>query len=540
MPHWPTETLYRGLADVAHAHPEQTAFEGGGETITYSTLVREVRAVAAGLSDLGVSEGETIAIWLRNRPEWIVTQLAASYIGAKAVAVNTRYRRHELEHILDDSDCRVLVTERSFLDTDYLELLSEIAPALSDARPDEFTSERLPALRGVISMDGAPEFRAVQTWQSLVEADPSDAPEPHDDPEAPVTLFYTSGTTGRPKGCVHDSRALLNHSYALGKRFEVDTADIGISLLPFCGIMGHNYVFSVLTRGGSVAVQPHFEGSSVAERVEAYGVTYFTGTDAMFTRTIDSAPFTPETASTLEKGALFFANGYDEDAFERIEEAVGFPVVQPYGCSEANTHIFMGDPSDPQGRRKRVGGPLIDPDEESAKIVDPETGDDVPIGDRGELCLQGYHVMREYLGRPDATAKTLVDGWLHTGDLCSRDESGYFYFHARVDDALRVRGFLVSPREIEEVIDAHPAVEKSQVVGAPHPRHGEVPIAFVIATGTLSEAEIATYLGDRVADYKLPAEVRFLNEFPRTEGPHGQKIQKNVLRERVTELYSEE
>ena len=146
-------------------------------------------------------------------------------------------------------------------------------------------------------------------------------------------------------------------------------------------------------------------------------------------------------------------------------------------------------------------------------------------------------MLQRYLGKSEKTAEDIVDGWLWTGDLCERDDQGYFYYHARVDDALRVRGFLVSPRDIERAIETHGAVETAQVVGAPHPRHGEVPVGFLTSSSELSAPNIASYLDDRIADYKRPEDVIIVDEFPRVEGPHGEKIQKTELRDRVADWY---
>jgi fatty-acyl-CoA synthase len=480
-----------------------------------------------------------IAVWLGNRIEWVTTQLAASYLGATVVAVNTRYRRYELEYMLNDSGASVLITEHSFLGTDYLEMLAEIAPELKESNPDEFDPSGIEELSEVIAVDPASTYSGVRSFDSVHRTDGIKKPSVKSDPEQPVVVFYTSGTTGDPKGCLHDSTSVLNHSYEVGNHFQLTADDIGLTLLPLCGVMGYNYILSILTHGATTVLQPFFEAERAAANIDTHGVTYLSGTDEMFTRLIEADTFHPSLADKLQKGAAFFANGYDEDSFERIESAVGFPIVQPYGLSEANSQIFVGNPDDPQDQRKRVGGPLIYSEEESARIVDPETGDELPTGERGELLLNGCNVLQRYLGKPEQTGEDLVDGWLHTGDLCERDDQGYLYYHSRIDDALRVRGFLVSPRDIEQAIETHESIVLAQVIGAPHPRHGEVPVGFVKTTDDVSSKHLETYLEDRIADYKCPEEIITIDEFPRAEGPHGEKIQKSELRNRVTDWYQE-
>jgi len=536
MLEWPDETIFEAVSTVASSGPEETALVFEGESVTYSEIIERSRALAAGLGEREVSEGDTVAVWLANRPEWIVTQLAASLLGACVVAVNTRYRKHELSYMLEDSGTSVLVLEESFLGREYLEMVADIAPSVETTDPASLEPESFPDLHTVISVDPAPEYPAVETLSTVATHPPKDD-APVGDAETPAVVFYTSGTTSDPKGCVHGSHSVLNHSYNIGSYFGLNADDVGLAAVPFCGSFGYNVWLSCLTRGIPLVVQSHFDPEETVACIDRHGVTYFSATAQMYLRTIDADAFAPERIETLRRGAMFFANGFNERDFECIEEAAGFPLVQPYGLSEANTQIFMGNPEASAAQRKRIGGPLIHETLE-AKIVDPETGEALPAGERGELALRGYNVMQEYLGKPEATAAAFdEEGWFYTGDLCERDEQDRFYYHSRLDDALRVRGFLVSPQEIEGAIDEHPDVSVSQVVGAPHPRHGQVPVAFVKPDGTLSAQDVVTYLAERIADYKQPEDVLLVEEFPRTEGPHGAKIQKTDLRERVEDRY---
>jgi len=534
MLEWPSATLYNGIRDVTDTNPDGVAVQGAEEVLTYSELLSRSEDLAQGLSDLGVGRDDTVAIWLGNRPEWIITQLAVSYLGAKVVAVNTRYRRHELEYMLKDSECRAIVTEGEFLGSNYLEMLADIVPSLRDVSSDNFDPDDLP-LEEVISIAPHEEYSAVRSFGDVRARHNANPVTPSKDGARPVIVFYTSGTTGNPKGCLHSSTSVLNHSHQVGVHFSVKNEDVGLATLPLCGVMGYNFVWSTLTHGGELVCIPYFDAENAVNQVTDCGVTYCSATDEMFSRMIDVAD--EEAFSSLDKGAAFFANGYDEDTFERIEDAVGFPIVQPYGSSEVNSQVFVGDPDDPQELRKGVGGPLIFPSEEAAKITDPETGEELPDGERGELRVKGYNTLLRYLNKPEASGEAFEDGWFKTGDLCEKDENGYLYFHSRIDDALRVRGFLVSPPEIEQAIDEHPRVELSQVVGLPHPRHGEVPVAFV--KGDVTSEEIQDHLSDQIADYKQPAEIEIIKEFPRTEGPHGEKIRKTDLRDQAVELFGD-
>ncbi|PSP76754.1 long-chain fatty acid--CoA ligase [Halobacteriales archaeon QS_3_64_16] len=566
MLHWPAATIYEALSGIAAARPNADALRFEGERITYGELLAESRALASGLAELGVGPGDTIAVWLANRPEWITTQLASSYLGAAVVAVNTRYRTHELEYLLRDAECSALVTERSFLDTDFLATLAEVVPEIRKGGPTEFVPESIPSLDAVVALESTGEFPAVRAYEDVIAGgetttdENARGPEPATDPTAPACIFYTSGTTSDPKGCPQTNRSLLNHSHQVGVHLGVERGDVALGVLPFPGVWGHNALLSALAHGIPLVIRTHFEAGKTLRLIEERAVTYYSALATMHRRLIDHADFTPERVASLERGAVgFLSMGYDEAVFDRIEAALGFPLVQPYGLSEANSQVFVGDPEDPIERRKRVGGPLIHPEEESAKIVDPETGAEQPPGEEGELCLRGYNVVEKYFGKPEATTEAFEDApasdtsgsvgersssekWFHTGDLVVQDEAGYLYFRSRLDDALRVRGFLLAPRDIERVLDDHPAVKGSQVVGAPHPRHGQVPVAFVEAAdgSPVDEGILEDFLAGRIADYKLPAAFEFVDAFPRAEGPHGAKVRKDELRERVADRFREE
>jgi fatty-acyl-CoA synthase len=335
---------------------------------------------------------------------------------------------------------------------------------------------------------------------------------------------------------------LLNHSYRVGVHLGVTGDDVALGAMPFCGVMGYNAFLSALTHGIPLVVQRAFDPEAAVDLIQAHDVTYFSAIGEMYVRLVDALESdgtdSSDALASLERGAVAFVGGFDEDAFERVERVADFPLVRPYGLSEANSQVFVGDPSDPFEQRARLGGPLVFPEAEDARIVDPETGEAAAVGDRGEIQLRGFNVMDGYLNSPEANAETFTaDGWLRTGDLGSVDEQGYYYFHARLDDAMRIRGFLVSPGEIEAVVDEHPAVDRSQVVGVPHPAHGQTAFAFVKpAVSDPDAGDVEAFLADRIADYKLPEGVAFVDEFPRTEGPHGSKVQKAELRKRATEL----
>ncbi|MEF8887454.1 MAG: AMP-binding protein, partial [Haloarculaceae archaeon] len=347
---WPDATLYEGLREVADRNPDATALHFRGERTTYAELLAESRALSRGLADLGVGSGDRVAVWLGNRPEWVTTQLAVSRLGAAAVAVNTRYRTHELEYMLRDSEASVLVTEDSFLDNDYLEMLADVVPEVREDEPGAFDPDSLSSLDAVVGLTTDPAFPAVRGYDDVCDRDrerpPSvDALDPTTDPDAPVTVFYTSGTTSDPKGCLQSSRSVLNHSYNVGEYLGLGPDDVALGVLPFCGVWGYNTMLSALSRGLPLVVETHFEPERTLDLVEAHGVTYCNAQAVMFDRMRRAEAFDPERVATLRRGVTaFLTMGVDSEVFEDLEDAFGFPLVQPYGISEGNSMIFVGDP----------------------------------------------------------------------------------------------------------------------------------------------------------------------------------------------------
>ena len=538
---WPDSTIMEGIRDVSQAHPDAPAVVVGDRETTYRELVRRAETLAGGLASAGVATGDTVAVWLPNGVKWITCQLAASHLGATVVAVNTRSRQGELEHLLTDAECTALVTTDEFLGIDYLGMVADLIPAIETDGPLDTAS--FPSLGAVVSVEGGESYPGVLPYGELLDRGRArSVPPAADDPSAPVCVFYTSGTTGEPKGCLQSNRSLLNHSYNVGVHLGVESTDTALGILPFCGVMGYNMFLSALAHGTTLVTAPRFKAERALDDIETHGVTYCSGLFTMFERMRESPEFDPERVASLRRGAVVFINGFDAEQFDRIEAAFDFPVVQPYGLSEANSQVFVGDPDADVAQRKRVGGPLVAPESQDAKIVDPETGEPRAPGEPGRLLLRGYNVMNGYLGRPDAMAEAFDDeGWFRTSDVCVADEEGRLYYRSRIDDALRIKGFLVAPAEIESELLALDSVTRAQVVGVS--RAGEtVPVAFVQSADRDESAVAAAVergLDGRLAPYKRPERVVVVDSFPHTEGPHGKKVQKHALEERARLLFDE-
>ena len=533
---WPEATIWDGVADVADRWPTSPALLFDGETMTYADLRETSRAFAHGLAARGVGDGDFIGVWLGTRPAVLQTVLAASYLGAAVVPINARYRSHEVEYMLADGECSVVVIEGDLLGENYLDLLVEVVGAFNPA--DRGGDDPLPSLEHVLTVGNASDHAGATSFDAVVE-DGRGAPriDPADDPTAPVAVFYTSGTTGDPKGCLQSNRSLLNHSHRIGERLGVDEDDVGFTALPVYGIWGFNSLLSSICHGMSVVVQTRFDPAEALAAIDDNDVTYCSILAIQLFRMADLGTFEPEMFDSFRRATVAFTSStFTEARFRKIEEMFGFPPVRAYGLSEGNSQVFLGDPEAPFDERRKLGGPICHPDER-AKIVDPETGEERPRGESGEILLKGFNVMSGYLGRPDATADAMTDGWFYTGDLGRQVGDDEFVYESRLDDALRTRGFLVLPEQIESVIDDYPGVVQSQVVGVPHHRHGEVPVAFVtLDDPNVIETDIRAHLEEHIADYKVPEAIQVVDAFPRSNGPHGEKVKKAELRERADDL----
>jgi fatty-acyl-CoA synthase len=536
MLQWPDSTLWNGFVDVASRRRDHPVIKFRGETWSYLETKQAGEALAHGFADEGIRAGDTIAVWLGNRPAFLLTQLAAAYLGAVVVPINTRYRSHEVEYMLSDADCVAVVTERELLGNDYLALLADVIPGIET--PDK-TFEAIPSLRSVITVGEADEYPPVREFDNVLETGQGrEKLDPATDPTDPAAIFYTSGTTGEPKGCLQSHRSLLNHSFQVGEHLGVNDNDIAYTALPVYGIWGFNVVVSAISQGMTLVMQTHFEPERALRAFDEQNVTYCSILATQLYRMAELNEFDPGAFSQFRRATIAFTSSkFTPEKFRELQEVFGFPPVRAYGLSEANSQVVVGDPEASIEERLELGGPICHPDEE-ARIVDPETGKECEQGEVGEIHLRGFNLFSEYLGKPEQTEAAMEGGWFHTGDLGRRTADDRYVFESRVDDALRVRGFLVVPDEIETAIDDLPGVDQSQVVGVPHPRHGQVPVAFVKrAESNVDEAELIASLEQRIADYKTPETVRFVESFPRSDGPHGAKIKKTELQERVVDLY---
>ncbi|HKE93198.1 MAG TPA: AMP-binding protein [Povalibacter sp.] len=506
---------------------------------SWRELDREVGRVAAGLLRLGLQPGDRVGIWSPNRAEWVVTQFAAARAGLILVNINPAYRLAELEFALNKVGCKALVMASAFKSSDYVGMVRTLAPEIGACAPDALQLARLPLLRAAILMSDAPPAGFL-SFRSVAD---SGRPEDHArleqlrdelQPEQPINIQFTSGTTGLPKGATLTHHNIVNNGYFVVRRqrfTEQDRLCIPVPLYHCFGMV--MAVLGCATHGAAMVFPSEaFDPLAVLQAVSAERCTALYGVPTMFIAVLDHPDFGRFDLTSLRTGVMAGAP-CPVEVMKRVVTDMHMPEVTIcYGMTETSPVSFQSRSDDSIERRVSTVG-TIHPHLE-AKIID-EQGCTVPCGQRGELLTRGYSVMLGYWDDAQKTDESVdSQGWMHTGDLGTIDSAGYCNIVGRVKDLIIRGGENISPREIEEFLFRHPKVQEAQVFGVPDRRYGEVVCAWIrMRSGTsCTVEEVVAYCRENIAHFKVPQHVRFVDEFPMTVTG---KIQKFVMRERMME-----
>ena len=509
---------------------------------TWRQFRAECDRIARGLMALGINKGDHVAIWSTNYPEWVVAQFATAKIGAVLVTVNPAYRTHELEFLLNQSDAVALMLIGNFRTSDYVAMLGEVAPELANSVPGQLHSENLPRLRNVIFIPPHDATAAacppgMFAWADLAglgeEISSSALAQRQSDcqPDDVICIMYTSGTTGNPKGVMLTHHNLVaNAAYTMqGLRFtEQDRLCIPV---PFYHCFGSvlGTLACATTAAAMVIPSEYFDPGKALAAVEKERCTAIHGVPTMFIAELEHPDFDRFDLGSLRTGIMAGSPCPIEVMRQVIDRMGCREMTVGYGLTEAAPIITLTRSDDTIERRVSTVGTVIPHVE--ARIVDPETGEEAPHGEQGELCSRSFMNMRGYYGMPEATEAAIDgDGWLHTGDLATVDAEGYFKITGRSKDMIIRGGENVYPREIEEFLYTNPKVADVQVIGVPDQRFGEEIMAWVLlrAGEQATEDEIRDFCRGRIAHYKVPRYVRFVSDFPMTVTG---KIQKFVMRD---------
>jgi acyl-CoA synthetase (AMP-forming)/AMP-acid ligase II len=531
----PIYTLGAMLRASAAARGEADALVFPDERRSHTELNAAARAWAKALVAMGVKPGENVGILLTTRPDFVELLFGITMAGAVAIPVNARYQSGELAFLLRDADLAVLITTGRVADSlDFGERLLAALPSLSAAPdPHRLALLEAPALRTIVCLDPPCAPYLISREGALAQGDAVDDAEIDRridavDPESVGLILYTSGTTANPKGAMISHRAMVGNSRNLGKRYRITPEDKVWSPLPIFHIAGILPMVMVIDAGGSYLTIPHFDAGVALDMLGREGATV---AYPSFVTIMQDLITHPRFATTdLSKLRLMNSNFAVQPAWikEAMTEAMPHTVqVGTYGLTEGAGTICTSNIDDSFDLRTgRLGVPL---DEWEVRIVDIESGRDCALGDKGEIVARGPNMLKGYYNAADKTAECLRDGWFHTGDIGSFDESGHIMFHGRTKDMMKVGGENVAAAEIESVLQTHPAVKLAQVVGIPHDRLVEVPAAFVeLADGAqASEEELIAHCQGKIANFKMPRHVRFVTSWPMSTS----KIQKYRLRD---------
>lgn len=517
------KTFSEVLDAMAENFPDQYAFKYTtlDYTRTYSEFRRDVDAVAASLISLGVQPGHHVAIWATNVPQWFLTFWATVKIGAVLVTVNTAYKLHEAEYLLRQSDTHTLVMIDSCKDSDYKEIIQTLCPELETLVPGQpLHSEKLPFLKNIITVGF--KMKGCLTWEEMlsrsttvpVEEVRRRASEVR--PEDVCNMQYTSGTTGFPKGVMLTHRNIVNNGKIIGDRMDLSTADRMMIQVPMFHCFGMVLsMTSMMTHGGTLCPLPYFSPKSSLACVNNEKITCFNGVPTMFIAMFAHQDFAKTDFSHIRTGIMAGAN-CPADLMRRAADEMNMKeILSVYGQTEASPGCTMGEVNEDIDHRVETVGSAFPGVE--CKIIDPETGEDLPDGENGEFVARGYNIMKGYYKMPRATAATIdKDGWLHSGDIACRTADGYYKITGRLKDMIIRGGENLYPREIEEFYLGHDKVKDVQVVGVPDKRYGEEACAWIILNKgeTSSEEEMREYGNSFMARHKVPRYFMFVKEFP--------------------------
>ena len=536
-------TFPQVLDRVAEEFPDQYCFKYTtlDYTRTYAQFREDVDRFARALVSLGVKAGSKVAVWATNVPAWFITFWATTRLGAVLVTVNTAYKIHEAEYLLRQSDTHTLVMIDSCLDSSYQQIINELCPEIATAKPGEpLHCKRLPFLRNVITVGfkqpGCLTFDEAMARSALVSREQVAQMAAAVRPDDVCNMQYTSGTTGFPKGVMLTHYNVVNNGKCIGDRMGLSTADRMMIQVPMFHCFGMTLsMTSSMTHGATMCPMPYFSAQSSLACINQERITCFNGVPTMFIAMFNHPNYRKTDFSHMRTGIMAGA-GCPPELMRRAaqpDEMNMTGIVSVYGqteCAPGNTMSAWTDSLEVRTDTVGYAFPHV-----RCKIVDPETGEEVPAGVNGEFCAKGYNTMKGYYKMPQATADTIdAEGWLHSGDLACMDEAGNVRITGRLKDMIIRGGENIYPKEIEEFIYTHPAVKDVQVIGVPDKKYGEEIMACIILkeAGSVTEAEMTDYIKASMARHKVPKYISFVDSFPMNAAG---KILKYKMREEAAQ-----
>jgi fatty-acyl-CoA synthase len=527
------------LEENALKYPDRDALVYSDRDLKYSyrEFNARVEKLARGMHALGIAKGDHVGIWATNVPDWLTIFYATARIGAVLVTVNTSYRPSELEFVLRQSDMKALFLIDGYRDTDYVQTVFDLVPELKTTPKGSLQSDRFPFLKSVIYIGprrhhGMYNISEVMDLANSVEdhefALAKKSPDPHDT----VNMQYTSGTTGFPKGVMLSHYGIINNGFSIGERQKFTGADRLCLPVPLFHCFGITLgVMAIHTHGGTLVPLETFDPLMTLAVVQKERCTALYGVPTMFIAELTHPMFNMFDMSSLRTG-IMAGSPCPEPVMKQVMEKMHCSEITiVYGLTEASPGITQTRTDDPvRVRIGTVGKPF---DGVEVKIINPETGAELPIETPGELCSRGYNTMKGYYKLPEQTAEAISpDGWLRTGDQAVQDNEGYIRITGRLKDVIIRGGENIYPKEVEDFLREIPQIRDVQIVAVPSEKYGEEAAAFIQLQDKtdLEASSIQDYCRGKIARYKIPKYIFFTDSYPMTASG---KIQKFKLREQA-------
>lgn len=500
--------------------------------LSYAELNQRANVLAKKLLALGLESGDRIGIWSPNNIEWVITLYAAAKAGLVLVNINPAYRLSELEYALNKVACRALVMAGQFKTSNYPEMIRQLAPEVDRCKPGQLKSAKLPHLNTLVLIgeDEVPGFHLFSDLEKCKQSKPIDLAliEADIKPQNPVNIQFTSGTTGSPKGATLTHRNIVNNAYFVGRGIGLSEVDKVCTPVPLYHCFGMVMGALACANAGATLVLPDeaFDPLSTLQAVEQEKCTALYGVPTMFNMMLNHPERETFDVSSLRTGIVAGALCPDVLMKQIIEELNMTEVTNCYGMTETSPVSFQSATDDSMEKRTRTVG-TVHPNVE-VKVIDSD-GNTLPRGQRGELCTKGYSVMQGYWGDEQKTRESIVDGWMHTGDEAVIDQDGYGAIVGRIKDTIIRGGENIAPKEIEDYLLTNEDIIEAQAFGVSDEKFGEIVAVWLRRKpeSTLTESAVQDYCRGQIAHFKVPAIVKFVDEFPMTVTG---KVQKFVMR----------
>lgn len=537
-----TKTLGQVINGLAKEMPDREAVKYSTRDYrrTWKEFDEETDRVAKAFMALGVKKGDKVAIWATNVPEWFLTLFGAAKCGGILVTVNTNYKVFEAEYLLSQSDTKVLVMIDGNKDCNYVDIMYSLVPELKDSKDGKVHNSKLPFLERVVFAGGSTpqgllNFADMLKLADTVSDEEFAARQATLDCHDVINMQYTSGTTGFPKGVMLTHYNIINNGKTIGDGMAFTPNDRLCICVPLFHCFGLVLAtMASITHGTTMVPVEAYSPVPVMNALSSEHCTAVHGVPTMFIAMLEHPTFDQFDFSTMRTGIMAGSPCPIEVMKKVVEKMNMKDIVIVFGQTEASPGCTMTTTDDTLEKRVSTVGRAFPGVE--CRIVDPETNEELPDGQAGEFVARGYNIMKGYYKMPEATAQAIdKDGWLHSGDLCTRDSEGYYKVVGRIKDMIIRGGENIYPKELEEFLYTCEKISDVQVIGVPSKQYGEEVMACVILKKgcEMTEQEVKDLVKANMARHKVPKYVRFMDAFPVTASG---KIQKFKLREQAIEI----